>query len=183
MLTVKPYMNRLPYRDKLARFVWSLVWSVFFRTTPFWCLRSWRVFLLRLFGARVGTGCVIHPSCQIWAPWNLEMGNYVCLSHNVDCYTVAPVRIGDKVCVSQRTFICTASHDITHPDNILICQPIRIDRFVWIAAQAFVGPGVTIGEGGVVGACAVVTRDVEPWTVVAGNPARVIGKRVIREEQ
>jgi putative colanic acid biosynthesis acetyltransferase WcaF len=183
MLTLKPYVNQLPFRGKLARFAWNIVWSVFFQTTPSWCLRKWRVFLLRLFRAKVGQGCVIHPSCKIWAPWNLDMGAYVCLSHKVDCYSVAPVRIGNKVCISQRAFICTASHDISDANNTLIHSPIRIDSFAWVAAQAFVGPGVTVGEGAVIGACAVVTKDVEPWTVVAGNPTRVIGKRVIRKEQ
>ena len=105
------------------------------------------------------------------------------MSAKVDCYSVATVRIGDKVCVSQRAFLCTASHDISHVNSVLIQRPIRIDSFAWVAAQAFVGPGVTVGEGAVVGACAVVTKDVAPWTVVAGNPARFIKKREIREEK
>jgi putative colanic acid biosynthesis acetyltransferase WcaF len=176
---INPYVSRLPFKQKLARLAWGVVYFAFFRPTPPWCLRKWRMLLLRLFGMKAGRGCIVYPSCKIWAPWNLTMGDYVCLSANVDCYCVAPITIGSKVCVSQRAFLCTASHDISHPENRLIYAPINIASFAWIAAQAFVGLGITIGEGAVVGACAVVTKDVEPWTVVAGNPARVIKERVI----
>ncbi|MGI6497034.1 MAG: putative colanic acid biosynthesis acetyltransferase [Kiritimatiellia bacterium] len=111
------------------------------------------------------------------------MGDYVCLASNVDCYTVAPIKLGNKVSVSQRSFLCTASHDISDVNRPLTFAPIVIQDFSWIAAQAFVGPGVTIGEGAVVGACAVVTKNVEPWTVVAGNPAGVIKRRELKEQQ
>lgn len=178
---IKPYVNRLPLSQKVARLAWNIMYFVLFRPTPPRCLRNWRLLLLRLFGAKVGQGCVVYPSCKIWAPWNLTLGDYVCLSADVDCYCVAPISIGSKVCVSQRAFLCTASHDISHPENRLIYAPINIASFVWVAAQAFVGLGVTIGEGAVVGACAVVTKDVDPWTVVAGNPAKVIKKRVLSE--
>jgi len=177
------YKNQLPWLSKCMRFAWNVVWLFFFRFTPAWCLNGWRRFLLRLFGAKIGKGCVISPSCRIWAPWNLEMGELACLSHGVDCYCVSPIQIGANVTVSQRSFLCTASHSITDPDFVLICRPILIERSAWVAAQAFVGPGVTIGEGAVVGACAVVTMDVAPWTVVAGNPARIIRKRVLVEEK
>ena len=111
------------------------------------------------------------------------MGDYACLAADVDCYTVAPIEIGNKVTVSQRAFLCTATHDFTQIENPLIQKVILIDDFVWVAAQAFISPGVTVGEGAVVGACAVVTKEVEPWTVVAGDPARVIERREIRDEE
>lgn len=179
--TPHPYVNRLPLRQKLVRLAWNMTWAVLFRPTPSWCMRGWRNALLRLFGTKMGRGCVVYPSCKIWAPWNLEMGDLVCLSSDVDCYSVSPIRIGSKVCVSQRCFLCTASHDISRRDNRLIHAPICIDANVWVAAQAYVGPGVHIGEGAVAGACAVVIRDVEPWTVVAGNPARMIKRRVMAD--
>ncbi len=181
MTTLRPYVNRLPLRQKLARLAWNVTWAIAFRLSPSWCLRGWRNALLRLFGTKMGRGCVVYPSCKIWAPWNLEMGDYVCLSSDVDCYTVAPIQIGNKVCISQRSFLCTASHDITRSDNRLIYAPIRIEANVWVAAQAYVGPGIHLGEGAVVGACAVVTKDVEPWTVVAGNPARFVKNRRLED--
>jgi len=122
------------------------------------------------------------PSCKVSQPWKLTMGDYSCLSEHVDCYSVDRITIGSQVVVSQGSFLCCASHDISSPTMELTYAPIAICDQVWVAARAFVGPGVTVGEGGVVGACAVVTKDVESWTVVAGNPARFIKKREIKAD-
>ena len=108
---------------------------------------------------------------------------YSCLASDVDCYNVAPIIIGPHTTISQGAFLCTASHDITDPHNHLITAPIRVEGQAWVAAQAFIGMGVTIGEGAVVGARSVVIKDVEPWTVVGGNPARVIKKRLIQTDK
>jgi putative colanic acid biosynthesis acetyltransferase WcaF len=105
------------------------------------------------------------------------MGDFSCLSHNVDCYAVDRIRIGAKATVSQYSFLCAAGHDVDSPDMTLITAPIVIMEHAWIAADAFIGPGVTIGEGAVVGARATVFKNVPPWTVVGGNPARVIRER------
>ena len=122
----------------------------------------------------------VFPSVKIWAPWNLEFGSFVAIDDNVRLYSANKIKIGTKVAISQGAFICTASHDISDPSRPLITKPIVIEDGVWIGAWAFIHPGVTIGEGAVVGACAVVTKDVPAWTVVAGNPAREIKKRVIK---
>lgn len=166
-------------RNRLVRMLWGCVYVICFRQSPIWMLRKWRVFLLRLFGAKIGKTCRIDPTCKIWAPWNLKMGSHSCLADSVDCYSVSPIIIGNHVTVSQRSYLCSASHNIHQLDLPLIHQPIQIQDHAWICAQAFIGPGVTIGEGAIVGACAVVTKDVEAWTVVAGNPARFIKKREI----
>jgi putative colanic acid biosynthesis acetyltransferase WcaF len=108
------------------------------------------------------------------------MGKNSCLANDVDCYCVAPVKLGTHATVSQYAFLCTASHDYEDPDLRLTAKPIEIGDYAWIAARAFVGPGVKIGEGAVVGATASVYRDVPEWTVVGGNPARVIKKRVMK---
>jgi putative colanic acid biosynthesis acetyltransferase WcaF len=176
---LQSYINRLPVKERLLRFLWNVVSFFLFKPTPIWGFHRWRIFLLKCFGAKTGKGCVVYSSCKIWAPWKLEIGDYVCLASDVDCYNVAPIKIGNKVTVSQRAFLCTASHDISDINRPLLYRAIVIHDFVWITAQAFVSPGVTICEGAVVGACAVVTKDVEPWTVVAGNPARFIKKRKI----
>lgn len=180
-LELKNYRNRHSLKSRIARAVWNVVWLFFFRSTPRGVLHGWRRFLLRMFGARIGKGVHVLPSCRIWQPWKLEMGDFSCFSENVECYSVDQVIIGTQVVVSQWSFLCCASHDIASPIMELTYSPIRVENQAWIAARAFIGPGVTVGEGAVVGACSVVTRDVEPWTVVAGNPAKFIRRRTIRE--
>lgn len=176
-LDLKNYQNRHPMRYKIARCLWNAVWLVLFRPTPRGVFYGWRRLLLRCFGAKIGKGVHVLPSCRIWQPWKLTMGDYSCLSEHVDCYSVDQIIIGDEVVVSQGAFLCCASHDITSPIMELIYAPITIESHVWIAARAFIGSGVTVRKGAVVGACSVVTKDVPPWTVVAGNPAKMIKKR------
>lgn len=170
------YRNRLGWRNQLARVAWAGVWLVLYRPSPK-PIHGWRRFLLRLFGAKVGRAAHPYPRAWVWAPWNLEMGDHSCLADGVDCYCVAPIRLGRSALVSQRAFLCAATHDYTDPEFPLVPKPIAIGDGAWVAAEAFVGPGVTVGAGAVVGARACVTKDVEPWAVVAGNPARAIKRR------
>ena len=109
------------------------------------------------------------------------MDAYSCLASDVDCYNVDVIHIGANTTISQGVFLCTASHDITNSLNPLITAPIVIEDQAWVAADAFVGMGVTVGQGAVVGARAAVFKDVEPWTVVGGNPAKFIKKRIVKE--
>lgn len=176
------YKTRTPGSVRRRRFFWNMAWILFFRPTPYFALLGWRQFLLRLFGAEINNEVQVFPSCKIWAPWNLSFGWHVAIDDGVYLYSVDKIRIGTKVAISRNAFICTASHDISRLDRPLITKPIVIGNGVWICAGAFIGPGVTIGEGAVVGACAVVTKDVAPWTVVAGNPAKVIKMRVLNTE-
>jgi putative colanic acid biosynthesis acetyltransferase WcaF len=167
--------------NKLARVAWAIVWGTLFRWSPR-ILFGWRRFLLRSFGAKIGKNSRISPSVRVWAPWNLTVGDEVAIAHDVDCYCVDRLTIGDHATVSQYSFLCTASHDISDPHMGLITAPIQIGSQSWVCAGVFVSPGVTIGEGAVVGAMSVVTRGVEPWTVVAGNPARFLKARKLRSE-
>ncbi|MCA9029497.1 MAG: hypothetical protein KDA66_01745 [Planctomycetaceae bacterium] len=167
------------FSNKVGRVLWAIVYVVLFRPSPR-PLHFWRRLLLSLFGAKVGNNARIDPSVRIWAPWNLELGDESALGHNVDCYNVASIRIGQHATVSQYAFLCSATHDISDPHMRLISRPIHIDNQAWVCARAFIAPGVHVATGAVVGAQAVVTRDVEEWTVVAGNPAREIKKRVLR---
>jgi len=134
---------------------------------------------LRIFGARVHATASVYPSARIWAPWNLDMGPRSALGDFVDCYNVDRIVLEEGAIASQQAFLCTASHDIADPGRRLITAPIRLARSSWVCAGVFVHPGVTIGEGAVVGARAVVTKDVSPWTVMAGNPAKFLKARVM----
>ena len=181
-MEVKAYKNHLGVKSQLSRVLWNAVYTILFRPTPnvfFW---KWRVALLRCFGAKIGKHCKIRSSSRFWAPWNFECGDCVAVGPHAQIYSVDKIIIDTKVAISQGAYLCTASHDITNPDNPLITAPIRVHSFAWVAANAFIGMGVTIGEGAVVGATASVYKDVEPWTVVGGNPAKFIKKRVIVDE-
>ena len=174
------YKNALSRKNQVARFIWTIVWTVFVRPLPRSLGNGWKLFLLRLFGAKVHSKAVIYSSVSIYIPWNLEMEEYSCLSPEVDCYNVDKIKIGAHSTVSQKTYLCTASHDITKSSNPLITAPIMVEDQVWIGASAFIGMGVIIGQGAIVGATASVYKDVEPWTVVGGNPAKFIKKREIK---
>lgn len=169
-------VHRLSLGNKMARALWQLVWLFLYRPTPRF-LHPWRCLLLRLFGARLGRGVHPYPSARIWAPWNLEMGDHACLSEGVDCYCVDKIRIGAHSTVSQYSFLCTASHDYTQLAMPLVAAPITLGERVWITADVFVGPGVTIGDGAVVTARSTVLGDVPPWTVAQGNPAVPVKRR------
>lgn len=179
-LDIANYKNRHSLKSKVVRAIWNIVWLFLFRPTSRGVLNGWRIFLLRMFGAKIGDHCVVHPSCRVWQPWNLTMGHYVALSEQVDCYTVDKINIGSSAAISQGAYLCCASHDISSPIMELTYRPIIIGSQAWVAARAFIGPGVTVGDGAVVGACAVVTKNVAPWAVVAGNPAVFIKNRVIK---
>lgn len=183
-LDLKNYKNRHSLKSKAARLLWSATWLLLARWTPghIRLFNKWRILLLRLFGARIGKGCVVKPSCEVWAPWNLELKDRVALDDKVLCYAVAKITIGSHTAISREAFLCSASHDIASRSRELVYAPIEIESQVWIAARALVLPGCRLQEGCVVGAGSVVAKDVPAWTVVAGNPAREIKKRVLTHD-
>jgi putative colanic acid biosynthesis acetyltransferase WcaF len=173
------YVDTLPRSGKARRLVWGVVYQLLFRPTPRWMLHGWRRFLLRSFGAKVGVGCRIAPTCSIWAPWNLEIGDFTAIADGVDVYTMARIRIGSKVAISQRTFLCTGTHDTRSLLRPLVTREIVIEDHVWIAAESFIHPGCVLGEGSVVGARSVVTHDLPAWMICVGAPCRPIKPRDI----
>ncbi len=162
-------------RELLKRIGWTLARPLF-RWSPRPCF-AWRCFLLRLFGARVGSHVHVYNSAEIYFPWNIDIGEWSAIGEHAYVYNLGRISIGKRVTVSQRAHLCAGTHDYTRPDLPLLRPPIAVKDQAWICADAFIGPGVTIGEGVVVGARAVVVGNVEPWIVVAGNPAREVKKR------
>ncbi len=175
---IQAYEDRLGWRNKGKRLLWSAFWLFLFRPSPT-PLHSWRRLLLRCFGATLGRGVHVYPSCRIWAPWNLVMADHACLGRWVDCYNVAPVHIGHRAIVSQYAYLCTASHDIGDPALPLLAEDIRIGRQAWICADVFVGPGVTIGDDTVVGARSSVFSDLPAKQVCMGTPAHPVRPRAM----
>lgn len=162
------------------RVLWTIVNKTIFRCLAWWRLYYLKNFILRLFGANVPNHVNIYSSCDIFAPWNLTVGEKSTIGPNTKIYNKAPVVIGKNVVISQGSYLCTASHDISSPTHDLVTAPIVIEDRSWVAADAFIGMGVTIHEGAVVGARGCVFKDVAPWTVVGGNPARVLKIRVMK---
>lgn len=163
--------------------VWRIAWTignVAFRLSPR-LLYGFRRWLLRRFGATVGSHVHIYPTVKIQYPWQLEIGDYSAVGEGVRLYNLGPLVIGKRATISQMAHLCGGSHDYQSYDMKLLKLPIVVGDDSWICADAFVGPGVTIGTGSVVGARAVVTKDVASWSIVAGNPAREIGERRLRE--
>lgn len=161
--------------EYLRRALWALVQPLW-RYSPRWCW-GWRRALLRLFGAQVSAGVRVYPAARIHQPWNLTIGPRCTIAWNTTLYCLGPVQIGADGVISQGAHLCAGDHAIRDPSFPVLKRPITLADGVWIAADALIGPGVTIGERAVVGARAVVMRDVPPGTVVAGNPARVVGQR------
>lgn len=150
--------------------LWRLVQGLFFQ--PLWHLPSGlRVFWLRVFGAHIGQRAVIRAGVNVHFPWRLWLGDDVWIGEDCLILNLAEVKIGDSCCLSQRSVLCTGSHDYRKATFDLITRPIVVQRSSWIGACAFLGPGVTVGEGGVVAAGAVVIRSVPPGHLAKGNPA------------
>lgn len=165
-----------PLSNRLYRAVWSVAWLLLAAWTPP-PLHAWRRLLLRTFGAQMAKGSRVYASARIWYPPNLTMGVNAVLGPRVNCYCQDRITLGDYAVVSQSAQLVTGTHDIDSPNFALVTRPISIGRNAWIAASAFVGPGVTIGDGAVLGTCAVTFKDLPAWSVYVGNPAKFIRMR------
>ena len=175
-MQLEKYQEYHPHR--LRRIIWRVVNSFVY---PLFNKRE-RVIILRLFGAEIGRECFLYRSVKIFAPWNLRLGDAVCIGPRVEIYNRGQITIGSQNVISQDVYLCTASHDITSPMMRPTLGTITIGDQCWVAAKSAILPNVLIGDGCVIGACAVVAKDVPAWSVVVGNPAQVVRKREINAE-
>ena len=175
-IDIKSYRHPRPFGYLVKRGLWACCQLPFWAVTPR-ALTRFRILLLRLFGAKIGQGCRVNCGVRVWEPWNLVMGDYAQVGDSVEVYNLARIEIGAHSVVSQKTYLCSATHDYKDTSFPLYSKPITIGTGVWVASGVFVGPGVTIGDASVVGACSVVTKDLPPRMVCAGNPCRPIKPR------
>jgi putative colanic acid biosynthesis acetyltransferase WcaF len=165
-----------PLSHRMFRLFWGLTWLLLASWTPP-PMVAWRRLLLRLFGARIARHANVYGSAQIWYPPNLEMEDFACLGPRVNCYCMAPIKLASYALASQGSYLCGGGHDIHGDDFMLTTKPITLGERSWVAAEAFVGPGVSVGEGAVLGARGVTFHDLEAWTTYVGNPAQPVGRR------
>ena len=170
----RPYTKR----EYIARVMWALAQPLF-QFSPRPCF-AWRRWILRLFGGQIGQDVHIYPSSKIYLPWNLDVRDKASIGEWVLVYNLGPVTIGAGASISHRAHLCAGTHDYQDPTLPLQRLPIVIGPRAWVCADAFVGPGVTVGEGAVIAARAVVVRDVPAWHVVGGNPARKLKVREMK---
>ena len=162
--------------NRIERAVWAVAWGLLAAWTPP-PLHGWRRLVLGLFGAKIARTARIHGSVRIWLPRHLVVGENALVGPRVTLYSMAMITLGADSVVSQGAHLCTGTHD---PDDLhfqLLAKPISIGPRAWVAAEAFVGPGVTIAEGAILGARAVAFKDVPAWSIQAGNPARHVRMR------
>ncbi|HEY1903082.1 MAG TPA: putative colanic acid biosynthesis acetyltransferase [Terracidiphilus sp.] len=171
------------FRGRPAWFVqlWWIVQGVLFHTSP-QALYGWRRFLLRAFGAKIGKGVLIRPSASVTYPWKLSIGDWSWVGDHATLYTLGEITIGDNAVVSQHSYLCAGSHDYKRATFDLYAEAIHIEPETWLATNVFVGPGVTIGRGAVIGACSVVLKDVPAQMICAGNPLKVLRTRPTQSE-
>lgn len=163
-------------KSKIKRLVWNVTWILLCSWTPN-PMHKWRIFILRLFGAKIGKTNFIYPNCKIWAPWLLETEDVVTIGPRVELYNPGGIFLADHSILSQDSYICGATHNYNSIDFSYQKKRIHIGRYAWICARAIVLPGVTCGDGSVLGAGAVTSKNLDSWTVYAGNPAVKVKNR------
>ena len=166
------FRGKSPYLTQL----WWIIQSVFIHLSPQF-MYGWRRFWLRMFGAQIGKGVLVRPSVKITYPWKLKIGDMAWIGDDVVLYTLGEIEIGSNSVISQRSYLCTGSHDYSSPSFDIFAKPIEIGNQVWIASDVFIAPGVTIGDGTVVGLRSTVLHDLPPGMVCYGNPAKPIRPR------
>lgn len=160
--------------------LWWMVQDTIFRWSPQF-MYGWRCFLLRLFGAKIGQNVLVRPTVRVTYPWKIRIGDYSWIGDDVVLYSLGEIEIGAHTVVSQKSYLCTGSHDFTKQTFEIYALPVKIGSQVWLATDVFVAPGVQIGDGVVVGARSTVFHDLPAGMVCYGNPAEPVRRRLIKE--
>jgi putative colanic acid biosynthesis acetyltransferase WcaF len=161
--------------------LWHFVGSPIVRSN-FLPVSGVKCLVLRLFGARIGRGVYAKPGLRVKFPWYLTVGDHCWLGEDAWIDNLAPVTIGSHVCISQGAYLCTGNHDWTAPNMKLFRRPIVLENGSWVGARSTICPGVTLHEGAIAAAGSVVTKDILPFQVCAGNPAVYVRSRKLRQE-
>ena len=162
--------------ERIRLLVWDLAWPLLCGWTPK-PLNPWRLLVLRLFGAHIHGTPFVHQRARVQMPWKLTLRDGACLGDRANAYTLGEIEICERATVGQEAYLCTGTHDFSSPALPLQTAPIRVGADAFIGVRAIIMPGIRIGERSVVGAGSIVTRDVPPGAVVAGNPARILPGR------
>lgn len=178
-MDLSTYSHSFSLKNKISRLIWNFTSLLLFRPFESRLFKKWRVLVLKCFGAKIEWSSHIYASVKIWAPWNLEIGANSSLGPKVDCYNQGKISIGSNTVISQKTYLCASTHIYTEKNFPLVLKPISIGNGVWIAADAFIGPGVSIENNAVIAARSAVTKNVEANSVMGGNPAKHIKFRTI----
>ena len=176
-MDLSAYSHSFSLKNKISRLLWNFASLIVFRPFASRLFKKWRVLVLKCFGAKIEWSSHIYASVKIWAPWNLEIGKNSSLGPKVDCYNQGKISIGSNTVISQKTYLCASTHNYAEKKFPLVLKPITIGNGVWIAADAFIGPGVIIENNAVIAARAAVVKKVEKNTIVGGNPAQLIKTR------
>lgn len=174
-------MQNYTKKEMVLRVLWGIFYSTLFRLSPR-PLFGFRVYLLRLFGAKIGKNVHLYSSIQVTLPWKLEIGDFSSVGERAIIYNLGFIRLGSSVTISQGAHLCGGTHDFRNRKMPLIKSDIKIEDGAWICADAFVGPGVSVEKDAVVAARAVVVKNVKEREIVGGNPAKKIGERVFHDE-
>lgn len=164
-------------RSKIIVQLWWTVYALFFRPSP-QLMYGWRRFLLRSFGAKIGENVIIRPSAQITYPWKVRIGDGSWIGDEVVLYSLGEIEIGSNSVVSQRSYICTGTHDYRSEDFKIKAEKITIGSKCWLATDVYVAPSVTIGDYTVVGARSSVFSDLPEGKICLGSPAKPIKDRI-----
>jgi putative colanic acid biosynthesis acetyltransferase WcaF len=162
--------------NRAARLLWGVVYVLLYRTSPR-PMHAWRAMLLRLFGAKLGAKCHFYAKAKVWAPWNLICEDRVSVADDAELYNPSPLTLDSHAIVSQGAYVCGATHLYNDPAFPLVSYPMRLGAYSWVCARAVVSPGVNLGTGAILALSSVATKDLEPFGIYAGVPARKVKER------
>jgi len=172
------YDSPWPIWVPIGVFFWKLSWFFLCSWTPKF-LNPWRLIIARVFGVRIYGMPFVHQRAQIQIPWHLTLHHRACLGARAQAYSLGPIEILEGATIAQEAYLCTGTHDIHDSSFRLVTDKITIGVYAFVGVRAMILPGVSIGKNAVVGAQAVVTKDIHENEIVAGNPAKTIGNRTV----